>query len=90
MHEYFKKHVMMNDDIIIELSAGNGAFIDAIKEVKNNMFLDIESEHSDIITKDFLTFNTDIKSKFNKVHIINPPFGRNHYSNKIHKTCMFI
>lgn len=75
----FKNHVMIyDDDIIIEPSAGNGAFIDAIKEAsKNNMFLDIEPEHSDIITKDFLTFNTDIKSKFNKVHIIgNPPFGR--------------
>lgn len=74
-----KNHVIIDDDdIIIEPSAGNGAFIDAIKKVsKNSMFLDIAPEHSEIVKEDFLTFNTDIKSKFSKVHTIgNPPFGR--------------
>ena len=52
----FKNHVIIDDDdIIIEPSAGNGAFIDAIKEAsKNSMFLDIEPEHSEIITNERL------------------------------------
>jgi hypothetical protein len=64
------------NDIIIEPSAGNGAFIDKIKEISNNYyFYDINPEHNDVIKKDFLTL--EIKKADNKIHIIgNPPFGR--------------
>lgn len=67
------------DDLIIEPSAGDGSFINSIKEIsKNYKFFDILPEHPDIITQDFLEYNfNDIKSKYKKIHIIgNPPFGR--------------
>ena len=65
-------------DMIIEPSAGNGAFIDLIKsKFKNYKFYDIEpEEHPDIETQDFLELDT---SQFNgnTIHIIgNPPFSR--------------
>lgn len=43
------------DDLIIEPSAGNGAFIDMIKELGSNYkFYDIEPEHEEIVQQDFL------------------------------------
>ena len=71
-----KNNININDDdIIIEPSAGNGAFIDVIKEIsKKNIFLDIEPEHVEVIKKDFLTFTPPMHSI---IHTIgNPPFGR--------------
>lgn len=67
------------DDIIIEPSAGNGAFIDYIKSYSQNyIFLDIAPESSDIIEQDFLNFDINtIKNKYKNIHVIgNPPFGR--------------
>jgi hypothetical protein len=63
------------NDIIIEPSAGNGAFY-KIKELSDNCyFYDIEPDHKDIIKQDFLTLEISKENK--KIHIIgNPPFGR--------------
>jgi hypothetical protein len=70
------KHLdIMNDDLIIEPSAGNGSFIPYIKQLTNNYkFYDLEPENEEIIKQDFLTLKI---SKLSKIHIIgNPPFGR--------------
>lgn len=64
------------DDLIIEPSAGNGAFITKIKTLCDNYtFYDIQPEHNDIIKKDYLNYkHTESKQL---VHVIgNPPFGR--------------
>ena len=70
------------DDLIIEPSAGNGAFISNIKSLSNNYkFYDIKPENTEIIKQDFLELNyNDILKKLKKdsrIHLIgNPPFGR--------------
>lgn len=77
--ENIKKYLTIEqNDVIIEPSAGNGAFINNIKNITSNyIFYDIEPEHSDIIKQDYLLINTTIFNKYNKIHIIgNPPFGR--------------
>jgi len=63
------------NDLIIEPSAGNGAFIKSIKNLsKNYKFYDIAPENKEIIKQDFLLLENPIN---NKVHIIgNPPVGR--------------
>ena len=68
--------ISYNNDIIIEPSAGNGSFINGIKELtKNYEFYDIKPEHDEITTLDYLTFN--IENNYSNIHIIgNPPFGR--------------
>lgn len=75
-----KKFITINEnDIIIEPSAGNGAFIKKIKTLSNNYkFYDIEPDDKEIIKQDFLNFDYDeIKKKYNNIHIVgNPPFGR--------------
>jgi predicted RNA methylase len=71
-------------DLIIEPSAGNGAFISSIKKLSSNyIFYDIQPEYDEIILQDYLQFdinvniNKDLKAKCNKIHVIgNPPFGR--------------
>ena len=62
-------------DLIIEPSAGNGAFINVIKSLSNNyMFYDIAPEHPEINKQDFLTLKLDSKSP---IHFVgNPPFGK--------------
>uniref|UniRef100_A0A6C0H5C0 Uncharacterized protein n=1 Tax=viral metagenome TaxID=1070528 RepID=A0A6C0H5C0_9ZZZZ len=83
----FKEYVKPNNnDLIIEPSAGNGAFIDAIKSLKCNYeFYDLEPEHEEIIKQDYLLYNTNNTNNSNntnntntqKIHILgNPPFGR--------------
>jgi len=67
------------EDLIIEPSAGSGAFINILKSLSNNnIFIDIKPEHEDIIESDFLKYDINsVKNKYNKIHIIgNPPFGR--------------
>ena len=68
------------DDFIIEPSAGNGSFIDGIKQLTtNHLFYDLEPEHDEIIKQDYLLFDCDttIQTPYNKIHVIgNPPFGR--------------
>ena len=78
----FKEYVAPNnDDLIIEPSAGNGGFIDAIKSLKCNYeFYDLEPEHEEIVKQDYLLYNNNNNNNNNntqKIHIVgNPPFGR--------------
>jgi len=78
--ELIKTHLTITkDDLIIEPSAGDGAFIPSIKQLTNHFkFYDLEPEHNDIIQQNFLDFNaTQFKKDYKKIHIIgNPPFGR--------------
>lgn len=79
--KYFSEHVIIdtNNDLIIEPSAGNGAFIDGIKNLsKNYLFFDIEPDGNEIVKCDLLIFDyKPYKKKYKKIHIIgNPPFGR--------------
>lgn len=63
------------DDLIIEPSAGNGAFYEQIMLFHPNCrAYDIQPEHPHIVQQDFLTL---VKNETQKLHIIgNPPFGR--------------
>ena len=80
--EFIKNNIVIDDnDLIIEPSAGNGAFIAGIKSlVYNTLFYDIEPDNEEIIRQDFLKFDINITglNEFqNKIHIVgNPPFGR--------------
>lgn len=71
-----KIQIDYEDDMIIEPSAGNGAFIQPIKKLcKNNLFLDISPENKTIKKQDFLTFYPE-DNVYRKIHVIgNPPFG---------------
>ena len=75
-----KKYIRISkNDLIIEPSAGNGAFINQIKILSNNYrFYDLEPENNEIIKQDFLELDFEkIKEKYKNIHIIgNPPFGR--------------
>jgi predicted RNA methylase len=67
------------NDLIIEPSAGNGAFIPEIQQqCQNTMFYDIEPEHALIKKADYLLLDCNSLDKsFKKIHVIgNPPFGR--------------
>lgn len=74
-----KKYIpIKQSDLIIEPSAGDGAFIHHIKLLSNiYQFYDIEPAHNEIIKQDFLEFNlAEIEQTYEKIHIIgNPPFG---------------
>jgi len=82
--EQVKKCVQINknDDLIIEPSAGNGAFIEHIKSLCNYYkFYDLEPENTLIEKQNYLNFKYK-KLKFTPknrphIHVIgNPPFGR--------------
>ncbi len=67
------------DDLIIEPSAGNGAFIKKIKSLNCGFkFYDLEPDNDEIEKMDYLQFHFENTNEtFNKIHIIgNPPFGR--------------
>lgn len=106
--KYYTKHEIVEDciksvksniqiseqDLLIEPSAGNGAFINNIKLLtKNYKFYDIEPEHNEIIKQDFLELDYKLfKSTYPQIHILgNPPFGRqSSYAIKfIKKCCLF-
>ena len=75
---WFKTYINVNtSDLIIEPSAGNGAFIPELKKMNcTQLYFDIEPHHPDIVQKDYLQFSL-ITSEYEKVHIIgNPPFGK--------------
>jgi hypothetical protein len=78
-----------SNDLIIEPSAGNGAFITEIKTISNQYkFYDLYPENNQIIKQDYLKLNI---SHDKKIHIIgNPPFGRQSSLAKqfIKKSCM--
>jgi len=74
-----KKYInFTSDDLIIEPSAGNGAFINSIKTLTSNYkFDDLEPEHDEIIKLVYLELNILELNANNPIHIIgNPPFGR--------------
>ena len=74
----FKKHIALNnDDLIIEPSAGDGAFIDAIKSLTSNYeFYDLEPCNDEIVKQDYLLYNNNNNNN-NNIHVLgNPPFGR--------------
>jgi len=75
-YKYIKNNLnIKKTDLIIEPSAGNGAFIPIIKNLSNNyIFYDIKPENNEIIKKNFLLLKNPESSS--KIHIIgNPPFG---------------
>lgn len=83
--EYIRSTIsIQKEDIIIEPSAGNGAFISEIEKLSNhNFFYDIEPDHPKIFQNDFLEVDLDVLREFidgenvRKMHFIgNPPFGR--------------
>ena len=70
---------IQNDDLIVEPSAGDGAFIIGIKALtKNVRFYDLEPNQSEITKQDFLVYDyNDVLHTFKKIHVLgNPPFGR--------------
>ena len=81
---HMKQHIGISPhDIVIEPSAGNGAFISAIKELPahDHAFYDIKPEHPLVQKQDYLAFSHehlgDITDVNRKIHVIgNPPFGR--------------
>jgi len=68
------------NDLIIEPSAGNGAFIPGIKTLScNYVFYDVEPDNREIIKQDYLMvdMNTFKTREPRAIHVIgNPPFGR--------------
>ena len=78
--ELIKQHVTIaQNDMCIEPSAGNGAFIQCIKTLFTAyIFYDLEPEHGEIKKQDYLSLDTtDIEETYNRIHIVgNPPFGR--------------
>jgi len=83
-----KEHINISpNDLIIEPSAGNGAFFSAIRELtkpKNTLFLDIDPPEEcpkEIMKQDYLSFDilkvAKPKTTPQKIHVIgNPPFGK--------------
>ena len=84
---------IQNNDVIIEPSAGNGAFSIPLNTTYNVLAYDLHPEHKDIIQQDYLTFDSsDIRDIYDKIHVIgNPPFGRQSSLAKkfIKKSCEF-
>lgn len=80
--QYISKELNIDKDhdLIIEPSAGNGAFVNGIKNMcQNHLFYDIQPGNDIIAKQDYLTLPIDktIISDFHKIHIIgNPPFGK--------------
>ena len=71
--------IFSQNDICIEPSAGNGAFIQCIKTLFTSYkFYDLEPEHNEIIQQDYLSLNTkSIENMYDKIHAVgNQPFGR--------------
>lgn len=88
-----KLDINNESDLIIEPSAGNGAFINNIKQLtKNYKFYDISPDNSEIVKQDYLKLDYKQFKHFNKIHIIgNPPFGRQstHAIKFIKASCKF-
>lgn len=90
---YINQYLDISDsDLVIEPSAGNGAFIKDIKKISRNYkFYDIDPyyykqinnkklkiKHSEVVQKDYLSLQLDDElNSYDNIHIIgNPPFGR--------------
>lgn len=79
--EHVHSHIdISRDDLCIEPSAGNGAFMNSIRETfTEHLFFDIEPEHQEVVQQDYLTFDPTILRDecYRKIHVLgNPPFGR--------------
>ena len=77
--QQIKQHLtILTNDICIEPSAGNGAFIPGIKSLGClYTFYDLEPEHNEIIKQNYLTLANPVTTTTQKIHLIgNPPFGR--------------
>ena len=78
--ELLATHLLLqSDDLCIEPSAGNGAFIPYIHNMFDySLFYDISPEHPEIVEQDYLTLD---EKRFQgyppRKHVVgNPPFGR--------------
>lgn len=91
INKVFKIVDITEQDLVIEPSAGDGAFSNALKDKCNLLSYDIEPKQADIIEMDFLTIDPTL-FKGIRVHFIgNPPFGSNGKLVKqfIKKCCSF-
>lgn len=71
----FQEEVKVSpDDILLEPSAGNGAFIEPLSRFGVKcLFYDLYPEHPSVVKQDYLT----LPNPSGKIHVIgNPPFGR--------------
>lgn len=67
---------IQSSDILLEPSAGNGAFSNKLTNYTVYAY-DIEPNHNSIIQQDFTTFVLPDEWKNKRIHVIsNPPFGR--------------
>ena len=68
------------NDLVIEPSAGNGAFVDELRKLCNHCdFYDIQPDHESVEEQNYLDLNIDIEDHMMhpQIHVIgNPPFGR--------------
>ena len=70
--DLIKTHLTITrNDLIIEPSAGNGAFIPSIKLLSNHhAFYDLEPENDNIIQQNFLDFDyNQIKKDYKKISL---------------------
>ena len=75
--EAARPHVSLPGAVIVEPSAGGGAFIPYIKELADTcMFYDLEPEHPEVVKQDFLDLQLDTLCGAHMCFIGNPPFGR--------------
>ena len=63
-------------DLVIEPSAGNGVFLDAIKH-PNKVGIDIDPQHPDVIQADWFKYEVD-EGCGSALVIGNPPYGQYH------------
>jgi hypothetical protein len=78
---YISQHLSIDpiNDVVVEPSAGNGAFIPEITQIcQNTLFYDIEPDHPSIIKANYLLLDLSLSLlTIGKTHVIgNPPFGR--------------
>ena len=75
--EAARPHVSLPGAIIVEPSAGGGAFIPYVKGLADTcMFYDLEPEHPEVIKQDFLDPQLDMPDGTHLCFVGNPPFGR--------------
>lgn len=77
--EFFEKEKLKEYDLIIEPSAGNGAFSKQLEKIsKNVLSYDIAPKYDNIKKQDFLELDVKtFREKYKKILTIgNPPFGR--------------
>ena len=72
-----KAHISLENMLVIEPSAGSGAFIAEIKRSTTlYRFYDVDPQHPDVIKCDFLSVDLGFERQHPVCFIGNPPFGR--------------